>query len=186
MSGVMNAHRMSSLSQDELIRTLLAQRARISAGVWLVVRDVHLAEDVFQDVMVKALGADTAFTNESHLLSWSRVTARNIALNLMRKRGREVTTLSGDIMETLEGELQAQGGAVAARVEALQACVEALPADARALVDARYFEGRSCAEVAATLKMGLDATYQRLSRLHRALRDCVEDKLQGGPLQSAV
>jgi RNA polymerase sigma-70 factor (ECF subfamily) len=177
---------MPSLSQDELIRTLLAQRVRISAGVWLVVRDVHLAEDVFQEVMVKALGAESAFTNESHLLSWTRVTARNVALNLMRKRGREVTTLSGEIMELLEEEMQAQGGAVAARVEALQACVEALPADSRALVDARYFEGRSCAEIATAFKMGLDATYQRLSRLHRALRECVEGRLNGGSLQSAV
>lgn len=152
----------------------------------MVVRDVHLAEDVFQEVMVKALSAEAAFTNESHLLSWCRVTARNLALNLMRKRGREVTTLSGDIVEMLEGELLAQGGAVAERVEALQECVEALPAEARALVDARYFEGRSCAEVAVTFKMGLDATYQRLSRLHRALRECVERKLEGVSLQSAV
>jgi len=177
---------MPSLSQDELIRTLLTQRARISAGVWLVVRDVHLAEDVFQEVMVKALAAEVAFTNESHLLSWCRVTARNVALNLMRKRGREVTTLSGDIMEMLEEELQGEGGAVAARVEALQACVEALPADSRALVDARYFEGRSCAEVAAAFKMGLDATYQRLSRLHRALRECVEGRLNGASLTGAA
>jgi RNA polymerase sigma-70 factor (ECF subfamily) len=176
---------MASLPQDELIRTLLAQRARISAGVWLVVRDVHLAEDVFQDVMVKALAGES-FTNEAHLLSWCRVTARNVALNLMRKRGREVTTLSGDIMELLEGELQAQGGATAARIEALQECVEALPADSRALVDARYFEGRSCAEVAATFKMGLDAAYQRLSRLHRVLRECMEGKLHQAATQRAV
>lgn len=177
---------MSSLSQDELIRTLLAQRARISAGVWLVVRDVHLAEDVFQEVMVKALAASSPFTNEAHMLSWSRVTARNVALNLMRKRGRESTMLSGDIIELLDGELQTQGSLTAARVEALQECVEALPDDSRALVDARYFEGRSCAEVAATFKMGIDAAYQRLSRLHRALRQCVEAKLRGGSPSGAI
>ena len=167
---------MTSLSQDELIRTLLAQRARISAGVWLIVRDVHLAEDVFQDVMVKAL-AGSPFTNEAHLLSWCRITGRNAALNLMRKRGREVATLSGDILELLDAEAPAEAGQRTARIEVLQECVEALPEAARALVDARYFEGRSCAEVAAAFKMGLDATYQRLSRLHRVLRDCMEGKL---------
>jgi RNA polymerase sigma-70 factor (ECF subfamily) len=150
-----------------------------------VVRDVHLAEDIFQDVMVKALGGET-FTNEAHLLSWCRVTARNVALNMIRKRGREVTTLSGDIMELLEGEFASEGGAAAARIEALQECVEALPADSRALVDARYFEGRSCGEVAATFKMGLDAAYQRLSRLHRVLRECMEGKLHGTATGRAI
>lgn len=165
-----------SLSQDELIRTLLAQRARISAGVWLVVRDVHLAEDIFQEVMVKAL-AGSPFTNEAHLLSWCRITGRNAALNLMRKRGREITTLSGDILELLDAETPAPDSQRKARIEVLQECVEALPEMARAMVDARYFEGRSCAEVAASFKMGLDAAYQRLSRLHRALRECMEGKL---------
>ena len=177
---------MSALTQDELIRTLLAQRARISAGVWLVVRDVHLAEDVFQEVMVKALAAEAPFTNEGHLLSWCRVTARNVALNLMRKRGRESTTLSGDIMELLESESEAQGCLTPQRLEALQECVEELPEESRAFMDARYYEGRTCAELAATFRTRIDAVYQRLSRLHRALRLCVENKLQGGSISEAV
>ena len=168
---------MAELSQDDIIRTLLAQRARVNAGVWLVVRDVHLAEDVFQETMVKALAPGASFSNESHLLSWCRVTARNLALNLMKKRGREITTLDGAIIDLLEKEWEAQGGAASARIEALQECVEALPPTSRALVDARYLEGRSCAELARTFKMGLDAVYQRLSRLHRVLRECVQGKL---------
>lgn len=182
---VMEKPGMASLSQDELIRTLLSHRARISAGVWLVVRDVHLAEDVFQEVMVKALSG-APFTNEAHLLSWCRITGRNAALNLMRKRGREVTTLSGDIMELLDAEAATEGSSKTARIEALQECLEALPETARALVDARYFEGRSCAEVAAAFKMGVDAAYQRLSRLHRTLRECLEGKLPGDKERKAA
>ncbi len=175
---------MNVLSQDDLIRTLLAQRARLSAGVWLVVRDVHLAEDVFQEVMVKALENQRLFTNEAQLLSWCRVTARNTALNLLRKRNRETTTLSGTVMELLEQEWEAEGAAPAARIEALQECLEALPASSRVLLDLRYFQGRSCTEVGKALGMGLDAAYQRLARLHRALRECVERKL--GPTAEAA
>ena len=170
---------MASLSQSDLIHTLLSQRARISAGVWLVVRDVHLSEDVFQEVMVKALSDQKAFGNEAHLLSWCRVTARNLALNLMRKRGRETTSLDGEILQLLEAEFEIGGSASSARIEALQECVEELPENSRAMLDARYFEGRTCAEVAVTFKMGLDAAYQRISRLHRALRSCVEGKMKG-------
>jgi RNA polymerase sigma-70 factor, ECF subfamily len=44
-------------------------------------------------------------------------------------------------------------------------------------LDMRYFQGRSCTDVGKALGMKLDAAYQRLSRLHRALRECVEGKL---------
>ena len=79
---------MSSIPQSEVIRTLLRVRARLSAGFCLVLRDAHLAEDIFQEVMVKALGQQELFTNEAQLLSWARAVGRNAGLNLLRKSGR--------------------------------------------------------------------------------------------------
>jgi RNA polymerase sigma-70 factor (ECF subfamily) len=170
---------MPTLSQNELIRTLLAQRPRMSVGIWLLVHDVHLAEDVFQELMVKALENQALFTNEAQLLSWCRITARNLSLNLLRRRQRETTMLSEQVVELLEQEWEAQGASVAARIDALQDCLEALPEPARVLLDLRYFQGRSCTDVGKVLGMRLEAAYQRLSRLHRALRECVEGRLQG-------
>ncbi len=172
-------HAMGTLPQEDLIRTVLGQRARISAGVWLVVRDVHLTEDVFQEVVVKAVENRHLFTNEAQLLSWCRITARNLALNLLRKRRRETTVVSEQIVDLLEQEWEGEGAAVAARIDALQDCLEALPEKSRGMLEARYFQGRSCADVGQALGMGLDAVYQRLSRLHRSLRGCVEEKLHG-------
>lgn len=63
---------MSSLPQSEVIRTPLGVRSRLSTGFFSVLRDAHLAEDVFQEVMVKALGQQDLFTNEAELLSWAR------------------------------------------------------------------------------------------------------------------
>ena len=180
-SGVFNlqSQSMTHLTQDALVRTLLAQRARISAGVWLVVRDVHLAEDVFQEVMVKALANDGLFANEAQLLSWCRVTARNAALNLMRKRNREALMLCESMLERIDAEWDAAESLVpsTARFEALQDCIETLPEASRRMLDLRYFEGRSCAEVGKVLGVKVDAAYQRLSRLHRALRECVERRM---------
>ena len=167
---------MTLLTQDEIIRSLFAHRARLNAAVWMVVRDVHLAEDVFQEVMVKALARHEAFDHEAHLLAWARVTARHLALNLLRQRKKGWVVLDEETLELMAAD-GASPHAPSARVEALQDCLETVPDGPRRMLDLRYAEGRSCEEVARIFGLSLDAAYQRLSRLHRALRDCVEQKL---------
>jgi RNA polymerase sigma-70 factor (ECF subfamily) len=165
----------SSLSQNEIVRPLLRARARLSAGFFLVLRDVHLAEDVFQEVMVKALDEGELFTNEAHLLSWARAVGRNAGLNLLRKSGRVSVGLPESLLNTLEQESEAEGSS--AREAALRDCLDGLPAQSRELLELRYFHGLSCAEVAARAGPARDVIYQRLSRLHRVLRSCVESRL---------
>ena len=50
-----------ALTQEDVVRTLLAARTRISASAWIVVRDVQAAEDIFQNLTVKALSGATPF-----------------------------------------------------------------------------------------------------------------------------
>lgn len=178
---------MNPLTQDEIIRSLFVQRARLNAAVWMVVRDVHLAEDIFQEVMVKAVGRLEAFDGEAHLLAWSRVTARHLALNLLRKRNKGWVVLDEEMLEQIEEDWPSSH-APNTRVEALQDCLETMPAEPRQMLDLRYAEGRSCEEVARVFGLNLEAAYQRLSRLHRALRDCVEKKLNllDGPESPAI
>jgi RNA polymerase sigma-70 factor (ECF subfamily) len=88
--------------------------------------------------------------------------------------------LDDDVLELLEAEWAAAPALGGARVDALRDCLDRAPADARRLLELRYFEGRSCDEVAAESGLGLAAVYQRLSRLHRALKLCIERRLAGG------
>ena len=166
---------MSFLPQDEIVRTLLGARSRLSAGFYMTLRDVHLVEDLFQEVTVKALAQGELFTNEAQLLSWARVVGRNAALNQLRKLNRLSVGLPDALLETLEAE-----GAVtieSGREEALASCLQRVPPAAREMLDLRYFHGLSCIEVAQRTGAGVDAIYQKLSRLHRSLRECMEQKL---------
>jgi RNA polymerase sigma-70 factor, ECF subfamily len=157
------------MTQEDVVRTLLAARGRISGCVWMITRDVQAAEDVFQDVSVKALG--TAFEGEAQLLSWAQIVARHEALNWVRDRKGKAGTLDEDVLERLEKE---EGGE---RSQAVRTCLEKLPSDARRLLELRYVEGRSCGEISRETGQGLDALYQRISRLHRALKRCAEERL---------
>ena len=57
------------LSEHEVLQTLMQARVRISAAAWLMVRNTHAAEDIFQNVAVKALTRDLSFDGRSALLS---------------------------------------------------------------------------------------------------------------------
>jgi RNA polymerase sigma factor (sigma-70 family) len=62
-------------------------------------------------------------------------------------------------------------------MEALRECLEGVPANSRRLLELRYFDGRPCQEVAEMLGAGVEAIYQRLSRLHRQLKQCVDQRI---------
>ncbi len=164
-----------TLVQEKIVRTMMASRLRICSAVWLVTRDHHAAEDVFQNIAVKALAADLEFEGEAQLVSWALISARHEALNWIRARKHRMLVLDDEVLGLMEAEwVRSTDGLGGARVEALRDCLERVPEDSRRLLHLRYFEGRSCADAARILKANLETVYQRLSRLHRALRKCID------------
>ncbi len=172
-----------ALLQDDIIRTLLASRLRIVAAAWIVVRDAQAAEDIFQNLTVKAMGGAATFEREAQLISWAHVTARHEALNWVRDRKGRTVALDQAVLELLEDEWakdRERPDPEGDRVEALRQCMGELPEPSRRVLELRYFEERPCGEVSRRMGIGLDAVYQRLSRLHRTLRQCVERRMTGG------
>ena len=64
-----------ALNSQQIVQTLLTVRNRLTASVWLIVRDAQTAEDIFQEVSVKALAADLHFDREPQLVSWAQIAA---------------------------------------------------------------------------------------------------------------
>jgi len=97
-----------TLSEHEVLQTLMQARVRISAAAWLMVRNTHAAEDIFQNVAVKALTRDLSFDGRSALLSWAFITARREGIDWLRRHRRETSGLDPEIMELLEQEWQSE------------------------------------------------------------------------------
>ena len=163
---------------ETTLRHLFAARQRLSAAAWLIVRDAHAAEDIFQSVALKSVTRDVSFEHEGALLSWATVSAKREAVDWLRKRKSETLGLELDVLDLLDREWQSKSAAPEGRrMEALRECLDAVPANSRRLLDLRYFEGHQCQEVAEMLGAGVEAIYQRLSRLHRQLKQCVDQRL---------
>jgi len=167
-----------NLSEQDILKTLMEWRTRVSAAAWVVVQDAHAAEDIFQNVALKAMTRAVSFETESALMSWAFITARREGIDWLRRHQREATCLEAEILELLEHEWQSRPAHPAgAKIEALQDCLEAAPETSRRLLKLRYFDGYSCEEVAEQMGIGLNAIYKRVSRLHESLKNCIEGKL---------
>ncbi len=166
------------LDHETTLRHLFAARQRLCAAAWMVVRDAQAAEDLFQNVALKSVTRNVSFEHEGALLSWATVSIRREAIDWLRKLKHESPGLDADVLDLLDREWQeAAPKPEGVRMEALRECLDAVPPKSRELLQLRYFEGRSCQEVARHVGAGLDAVYQRLSRLHRQLKTCVEQRL---------
>jgi RNA polymerase sigma-70 factor, ECF subfamily len=169
---------MNPLSEQEILQVLLKSRTRLSAAAWLIVRDTHAAEDIFQNVTLKAITLEVRFETEAALMSWAFVTARREGLDWLRRHRREVLGFDAEVLELMECEWQVTPAHPSgARIEALRDCLAAAPESARHLLKLRYFDGYGCEEVAKEMGVALNAIYKRLSRLHESLRQCVDSKL---------
>ena len=85
------------------------------------------------------------------------------------------TAFSEALFEKLAEEAEERFGTHAQeRLNALGECVKKLPGDERALLVWRYVDNRPLTELAHTLGRSADSLHQRVSRLRRALRACMD------------
>lgn len=165
------------LPPDRIAAVLFAERLPLTAFIAGITRDFHLAEDIFQEVCVKAVGRGDDFETPEHLVNWARVAGRNRAIDVLRARDGRYVGLGDELLATLAAEWPRQSGHERLQ-EALAHCFERLTANNRELLRLRYFERRSCPDVAAIMGRKLETVYQALARVHKALGDCMRLRLQ--------
>src|SRR5687767_9951469 len=89
-----------TLEPDGIVQVLLRERLRVTAVAAAVVRDVHAADDIFQQVVLSALEHRGQFREPDHLLAWSLRAARHRAVDLARRR--QVRPLPDDVLDLIE------------------------------------------------------------------------------------
>lgn len=165
------------MTEELLVKTLLDARSRLAAGAFAIVRDGHSAEDVFQEVLLRALRMRESFSDEGGLLAWARLSMRNLSIDQVRRAGRLGMILSELALDALDARLTETADSQRHRMEAMGACMEKLPEESRTLLRMRYDEERRGDELARLLHRSEAAIYKALSRLHLALRRCIDDRL---------
>jgi RNA polymerase sigma-70 factor (ECF subfamily) len=162
------------ISQDQLVRLLIAERGKVLAYIRSIVRGEHLAEDVFQDVSIVAIRKFGEISDEAHLLKWIRTTSRLEALNAVRKARAREMTLDDRVLNDLEAHWDRYDEDSDSRIRAaLDECLATLSPAAQRIIRERYESGRSVGELARMMGRPVEGLYVAISRIYRTLSACV-------------
>jgi RNA polymerase sigma-70 factor, ECF subfamily len=156
--------------QDRLFNTLLR-----------VAGSAEDAADATQEALVQAYVKLDSFRGASQFYTWLYRIAMNIALSRRRRRR---PTRSIDQAKELQGAEPVDGGAspeealaAGERVAQVQAALDDLGEDHRAIMVLREIDGRSYEEIGEILQLPVGTVRSRLFRARLQLRDRLQMKL---------
>ena len=165
------------LDSTQIVRLLTTERNRLFAYIWAIVGDVHLAEDVFQEVSLLVVEKGPELTNEPELNVWLRRTARFKALNTLRQAKHQPMVLDESVLDTLEEYwIRYDAMPESDLVETLRECMRLLTPNGRKMMVMRYSKGLRTSQIAQRLKRQITAVQKSIARAHRSLHDCVRLK----------
>ena len=141
------------------------ERAALAAAL-SVLQDVHAAQDVVQDVFVLCFTKLASLRDGSRFGPWLLKTVGREAVHASRRSRRmriersDVEPYASDDDRLLSDER-----------ERLLRCVQALPANERAAVSLRYFEGHGVNDIARITGSAVGTITKQLSRAIQRLRE---------------
>ncbi len=170
-------------------------RAYLFGVILRITVDRALAEDVLQEVFINVWRAAQSFDGErSQPLTWLTSVARNRAIDSLRRRKAEPTTVSLDLDEDEGGGERGVAGVAdpgadplkqleqAAESHALTQCMQQLSREQQQCLALAYYRGLSHAETAEHLSLPLGTVKSWVRRALMAVKDCLTRAglVQGG------
>ncbi len=172
------------MNPEDVARELLARRIALTGFLRSFVRERATAEDLFQDLAVRAVAEAGDFNDAEHLGRWARKAGKHRAIDHLRRAENRRRVFDADVIDLLASEADEVASSMddrdRARSEALEECIEKLAPQSREVIRLRYGQELSGQEVAHRLGRKDDTVYKMLARSYAQLRHCIEAKLRRG------
>jgi RNA polymerase sigma-70 factor (ECF subfamily) len=143
------------------------------------------ADDLSQDVFIKAYFALSQFKEEMNFFSWIRKIAVNRAINYLKVWKRE-KSMGGDEMrisqnpDTSPQEMPEETYQRKQMVKTFKQALQELTAEQRAIFILKVYENQSYEQIASTLNIPQGTVMSRLSRARQKLKRAMAEYLHGG------
>jgi RNA polymerase sigma-70 factor, ECF subfamily len=166
--------------ESQFLGLYLAHEEGLRAFVRALVRDRSEFDDAFQMVVLTLWEKFDTYDKTRPFGPWARGVAAKDVFQVRRESGRRPTPFSPEVVEAILDSFERRltsNPPESHQLEALEHCVGALPGRWRRLLDLRYTDGLSLAEMAGRIGRTLGATQRALSRVRQQLADCVKQRL---------
>jgi RNA polymerase sigma-70 factor (ECF subfamily) len=130
------------------------------------------ADDVLQETQLRLWKDFDHYQTGTSFRSWAFSVARYQVLTFRRQQQRSRIVFSQELIDTMDIMLQ-QAERNDSSITELRRCIDQLPPNSRELLRLCYGNQESVTVVAARSSRSLTAVYKALSRIRRALRECI-------------
>jgi len=145
---------------------------------YMYVKDIHVAEDIFQEVFIKVYKNLSTFVGNSSIKTWIiRITINTCKDYLKSAYNRRVVPMMEYQEDAISTESDYDKVEKQDTDHLIKESVLSLPAKYRDVVLCVYFNDMSIAEAAKTLNIAEGTAKSRLARARQKLKDILEGRI---------
>jgi RNA polymerase sigma-70 factor (ECF subfamily) len=163
--------------REEFARVWLKSEPSVSAYVFASITGFHDAEDVVQQVAQTLARRFDEYDADRPFVGWALWIAKSRVIDFYRRQERNQIVFSDRLLERLAETIAEQAESHSRRREALETCLGEMPEKSRKLLDLRYVDGLSAADVAQAMGSTGGSVRVLLTRIRSALSDCIERRI---------
>ena len=184
-----------AISDQELIRTFISgdhnalealinrHQRKLFSYILLIVKDKHLAEDVFQDTFIKIINTlrSGAYNEEGKFLPWAMRIAHNLVIDFFRKSKRmpfRENSEEYDLFETLKiYEDTIEDKLIIGQIhEDVKKLIEYLPDEQKEVLKMRHYMDMSFKDIAQQTDVSINTALGRMRYALINLRKLIQEK----------
>jgi RNA polymerase sigma-70 factor (ECF subfamily) len=162
---------------EEVARLWTAAMPVVLAFLRSGVPRLHDAQDLLQDVAVEAVRRFDTYDPSRSFVGWALGIARNKLKAHYRDHLTSQRILSDLALSRLAEAMQRIARETTDTADALDRCLGRVEAKSMQLLDMRYVQDLSCAEIAQATGASVSAVKVALHRLRAVLHRCIEERL---------
>ena len=169
------------MQREEFLERYMEIQRPLRAYLLAATGKLHDADDLSQAVWEVLWKKQDEYDEARPFKAWCFGIARLEVLKWRQAHARSREVLSGETLERLAETGTECAEHISSRQAFLLDCVAELGVLPRRVVDLKYGEGRRSKEIGEMVNRSTSAIDMMLSRIRRALRDCVERRTIGTP-----
>lgn len=162
---------------EHFVQQLATHQNRLYGYVFSLLGDHSRAADVLQETNIVLWRKIAEFQVDKAFLPWAFAIARFQVLAHLRDKKRDRLLLDAELAEAISGKAERQADQFDEFREALRRCLTTLSANNRDLVERRYFNSMSIADIAQEFDRTASAVKVALLRSRRHLLECIQRRL---------
>jgi RNA polymerase sigma-70 factor (ECF subfamily) len=170
------------MTTETLTELIAAHQTELFRYLKYLGADHAAAEDLVQDAFLRAFRAAVTpdLENLNVRRAWLRRIAHNLFMDHCRRRAGSPVLFDSETADRAEAFWQNEflpRDDGFGYMEALEGCLEQLPARSREMIDFFYARRRSRDELAGDFGISTDGVKMALRRIRQVLGDCIEQRL---------